>query len=70
VAIDPQSAMTPLFLRARPERPRPGLLPVVAPHRLRALAQIAGLAALTTIGVTLVIAVTVGAALFAILNIG
>ena len=70
MAIDPQSAMRPLYFQARPERPRPGLVPVVPPRRLRALAQVAGLAAVTTIGVALVIAVTVGVALFAILNIG
>jgi hypothetical protein len=70
MAIDPQSAMTPLYFQARPTRPRPGLVPVARPRRLRALAQIAGLITLTTIGVTLVIAVATGSALFAILNIG
>jgi hypothetical protein len=37
---------------------------------MRALAQIAGLIALTTVAVALVITVIAGAALFAILNIG
>jgi hypothetical protein len=69
MAIDPQSAMTPLYFQARPERPRPGLVPAVAPRRLRAIAQVAGLVILTTVAVTLVITVTIGAALFTILNI-
>ena len=70
MAIDPQSAMTPLFLQARPTRPRPGLVPVERPRRMRAIAGIAGLITLTTIGVTVVITVVVGTALFAILNVG
>jgi hypothetical protein len=70
LAIDPQSAMTPLLLRTRPERPRPGLVPVVPPRRLRALARIVGLITLTTIGVTVVLVVVAGATLFAILNVG
>jgi hypothetical protein len=69
MATDPQSAMTPLYLHARPERPQPGLLPVVAPRRVRALAHVAGLVALTTIGVALVVTVAAGAVLFAILNV-
>ncbi len=70
MAIDPQSAMTPLYFQARPTRPRPGLVPVTPRHRLRALAGIAGLVTLTTIGATVLITVVVGSALFAILNIG
>lgn len=70
MAIDPQSATTPLYLQARPSRLPHGVVPVAAPRRALAAAKIAGLVTLTTIGVTLVSAVVAGSALFAILNIG
>jgi hypothetical protein len=70
MAIDTQSAMTPLYFQARPERPEPGLVPAVAPRRALALAKLAGLVVLTTIGVTIVTAVAAGSAMFTILNMG
>jgi hypothetical protein len=70
MAIDPQSAMTPLYFQARPTRPEQGLVPAVPPRRALALAKIAGLVVVTTIGVAFVTAVAAGSALFTILNIG
>ena len=70
MAIDTQSAMTPLYFQARPARPPHGVVPVAPPRRALALAKIAGLAMLTTIGVTIVTAVVAGSALFTILNMG
>jgi hypothetical protein len=70
MAIDTQSAMTPLYFPARPERRPQGVVPVDAPRPALALAKLAGLVVLTTIGVTIVTAVAVGTALFAILNMG
>jgi len=70
VSIDPQSAMTPLYLQARPFRPPHGLVIVTRPPRALTLAKIAGLMAVTTIGVALTLAVVAGSALFTILNIG
>jgi hypothetical protein len=70
MAIDTQSAMTPLYLQARPERRPQGVVAVEAPRRALALAKLAGLVVLTTIGVTMVTAVAAGSALFTILNMG
>jgi hypothetical protein len=70
MAIDTQSAMTPLYFQARPARAPHGLVPVAAPRRALALVKLAGLVVLTTVGVTLVTAVVAGSALFAILNLG
>ena len=70
MAIDTQSAMTPLYFQARPERRPQGFVPVETPRRALALAKLAGLVVLTTIGVTIVTAVAAGSALFTILNIG
>ena len=70
MSIDPQSATTPLYLQARPFRPPHGLVIVTRPPRALTLTKIAGLMALTTIGVALTLAVVAGSALFAILNIG
>ncbi len=70
MAIETQSAMTPLYFQARPTRPPHGVVPVAAPRPARALAKLAGLVVLTTIGVTIVTAVVAGTALFTILNMG
>src|SRR5262249_4326746 len=69
-ASPPESPLAPLSSQAPPARPRPGLLPVPPPRRIRALAKVVGLITLTAIGLTLVTAVAAGSALFAILNIG
>jgi hypothetical protein len=70
MAIDLQSAMTPLYFQARPERPEQGLVPAIPPRRALALAKLAGLVVLTTIGAVLVTTVVAGSALFTILSIG
>jgi hypothetical protein len=70
MAIDTQSAMTPLYFQARPERRPPGLVPAETPRRALALVKLAALAMITTIGVTIVTAVAAGTALFTILNMG
>jgi len=46
------------------------LVPVEPPKRAWTLAKIAGLLAVTGVGVTLLLAIVVGAALFALLNFG
>ena len=70
MAIDPQPAMTPLVFQARPAatRPRHRVVQVERPRRGLAFAKLAGLAALTTFGVTLTVAVIAGLAVFAVLN--
>jgi len=70
MAIETQSATTPLYFQARPARLPQGVVAVEPPRRALALAKLAGLVLLTTIGVTIVTAVVAGSALFTILNMG
>ena len=71
MAIDPQPATAAPLFPTRPPAPRLPHRVVLAdrPSRALALAKLAGLVTLTTLGVALTTAVVVGAALFAALNI-
>jgi len=72
VAIDPQPATTPLPFPTRPPATRPPhrVVFVQRPSRAWTFAKLASLVTVTTLGVALTTAVVVGAAVFAILNIG
>ena len=72
MAINPQPATTPLPFSARPPATRPPHRVVVVerPSRAWTFAKLAGLMTITSLGVALTTAVVVGAAVFAILNLG
>ena len=72
MAIDPQPATTPVPFLTRPPATRPPhrVVLVDRPSRVWTLAKLAGLVTVTTLGVALTTAVVVGAAVFAVLNIG
>jgi len=72
VAINPQPATTPLPFPTRPPATRPPhrVALVERPSRAWTLAKLAGLVTVTTLGVALTTAFFVGAAVFAVLNIG
>ena len=72
MAISPQPATAPLPFRTRPPSTRPPhrVVLVEGPSRAWTLAKLAGLLTVTTLGVALTTAVIVGAAVFAVLNIG
>ena len=71
MVIDPQPAMTPLLFQARPPVARPPhrVVQIERPKHALTLAKIAGLVALTSLGVVLTVTVVAGVALFAILSI-